>query len=386
MEFYAGRGDESMYDELMTLLNRSFEFEDGEKGFLGLLPKLYKPEHNPGYYNYVVRTPDGKLKAAVGAYDQDVYVAGVKLHSRGIGNVAVIHEARGEGYMKLLMDMAMKEMIADGVDFSALGGRRMRYRYFAFDSAAPIYKFRVEGHDLRHYFGDEHGGSSEFCEITSPGAPELAEMKKLYEAELLSSDRGDIAKFYDTLKTWRQRVFAAREKGTGRFVGYSVGHDNISELVLANDADLDEYIHGYMKSQGLGSIGVGVPYYKKNRAARITEFAADASLGNTERYAIINYKNVIAAFMKLAATEAELADGRITMLIHGFARDEKLEIAVSGGVPYVEETSKEPDVELSHFDAINVLFSAVSPLREKLPAAPRSWLPLPLFMYHADAV
>ena len=90
--------------------------------------------------------------------------------------------------------------------------------------------------------------------------------------------------------------------------------------------------------------------------------------------------------MRLAATDTELADGRVTLLIHGRARDEKLELAVSGGVPYVEETTKEPDFEISHFDAINVLFSAVSPLREKLPAAPRSWLPLPLFTYHADAV
>ncbi|MGI6202555.1 MAG: GNAT family N-acetyltransferase [Eubacteriales bacterium] len=386
MGFYAGRGDESIYDELMTLLNRSFEFEDGEKGFLGLLPKLYKPEYNPGYYNYVLRTGDGKLKAAVGAYDLDQHVAGMTLRNRGIGNVGVIHEARGEGYMKLLMDMSIDEMIADGVDLSALGGRRMRYRYFSFDSAGPAYRFSIEPGDLRHFFGEEHGGRFEFTEITSAEAELLPEMKKVYEAQPFSSDRGDIRRFFDTLITWRQRVFAAREKETGRFVGYSIGHDSISELMLADEADLDVYIHDYMKHHSLGRLNVSVPYYRKRLATRLTEYAADTSLGNTERYTILNYKNVITAYMRLAATETELADGRVTLLIHGRARDEKLELAVSGGVPYVEETTKEPDFEISHFDAINVLFSAVSPLREKLPAAPRSWLPLPLFTYHADAV
>lgn len=386
MEIYAGRGDQSMYTELMDLLNKSFEFEDGEKGFLGLLPKLYKPEYNPCYYNYVYRAADGKLKAAVGAYDLNQYVAGMTLKSRGIGNVAVIHEARREGHMKLLMDMAINEMITDGVDISALGGRRMRYRYFSFDSAGAVYRFSFEMHDLRHFFGDDHGNRFEFVEITSADAELLPEIKKLYESQPLSSNRGDNKLFYDTLITWRQRVFAAREKETGRFVGYSVGYESFSEIMLADEADIDEYIHGYMKHNGFGHLHINLPYYKKRLATRLLDYAADTSLANTERYTVLNYKNVITAYMKLAAAEGELADGSITLLIHGRARDEQLEISVSGGVPTVETTTKTPDFEFSHFDAMNVLFSAVSTLREKLPAAPRSWLPLPLFTYHPDVV
>lgn len=386
MEFYAGRGDESMYAELMSLLNRSFEFEDNENGFLTLLPKLYKQEYNPSAQNYVVRTTDGRLKAAVGAYDLDQYVAGTTLKARGIGNVCVIHEARQEGYMKLLMDMAINEMIADGVDLSALGGRRMRYRYFSFDSAGPQYRFNLEANDLRHFFGDDHGQKFEYFEITSPDAKELAEMKALYEAQPFSSGRGGQSQLFDVLKTWRERVFAARDKSTGRFVGYSVGHMNISELMLADEGDLDEYLHGYMKSQEAGGLHIALPYYRKKFAARLLDYASDAGFSNSERYTILNYKNVITAFLRLAAAESELADGRVTLLIHGRAGDEKLELAVSGGVPYVETTSKEPDFELSHFDAINVLFAATSVKREMLPTVVRSWLPLPLYTYHADVV
>lgn len=386
MEFYAGRGDESMYAELMSLLNRSFEFEDNEKGFLTLLPKLYKPEYNPSAQNYVVRTSDGRLKAAVGAYDLDQHVAGMTLKARGIGNVCVIHEARREGFMKLLMDMAINEMIADGIDLSALGGRRMRYRYFSFDSAGTQYRFSLEANDLRHFFGEDNGQKFEYTEITSPDAEVLSEMKALYEAQPFCSARGERAQFFDTLKTWRERVFAAHDKATGRFVGYSVGHTNISELMLADEGDLDEYLHGYMKSQEAGGLHIALPYYRKRLAARLLDYASDSSLTNSGRYTILNYKNVITAFMRLAADQSELADGRVTLLIHGRAGDEKLGLAVSGGVPYVETTSKEPDFEFSHFDAINVLFSAASVVREKLPLAVRSWLPLPLYTYHADEV
>ena len=113
---FRGRGDDSMYDEYMSLINRSFEFNCEDGGFLSLLPKLYKPEYNPCASNYVIREKDGNLKAAVGAYDDIYHVCDITLKCRGIGNVAVIHEARSRGYMRDLMNDAVEDMIADGVD------------------------------------------------------------------------------------------------------------------------------------------------------------------------------------------------------------------------------------------------------------------------------
>jgi Predicted acetyltransferase involved in intracellular survival and related acetyltransferases len=376
-----------MYDELMTLMNKSFEFEDNEeKGFLSLLPKLYKPVYDPCAQNYVVRTADGKLKAAVGAYDQTVSVCGTELKSRGIGNVCVIHEARHDGYMKLLMDMAIDDMIRDGIDFSALGGRRMRYRYFSFDVASAEYRFGFDKADLDHFFGRTEPTKFTFTEITSPDAPELDEMYALFKSQPFYSQRGDRVGFYDTLKTWRERIFIARDSETGRFAGYHSGHGCIFELTLVDEDDADDYLRCYMKSQGFNSIEVKLAYYRKKLAERFICYASGSELGNSENYTILNFKNVIAAFLKLAGTQAKLSDGAVKLLIHGRAGDENLYIEVKDGEVIVEITEKTPEYELSHFDAINTLFAAVSVSREKLPAVVQSWLPLPLYTQHVDAV
>ncbi|MCR5683708.1 MAG: GNAT family N-acetyltransferase, partial [Clostridiales bacterium] len=96
---YKGRGTPEMYDDLMDFMNYVFGFNGNEKDFKKLLPKLYKPEYDPCHSNYVV-TENGKLKAAIGAFDSDLSVDGEILRSRGIGNVAVHPYSRSKGYMK----------------------------------------------------------------------------------------------------------------------------------------------------------------------------------------------------------------------------------------------------------------------------------------------
>ena len=118
---YKGRGTPEMYDDLMDFMNYVFGFNGNEKDFKKLLPKLYKPEYDPCYSNYVV-TENGKLKAAIGAFDSDLSVDGEILKSRVIGNVAVHPYSRSKGYMKDCMRLALRDMIEDGVDFSILGG------------------------------------------------------------------------------------------------------------------------------------------------------------------------------------------------------------------------------------------------------------------------
>ena len=87
---YKGRGNAEMYDDYMDFINYVFGFNGNEQDFKKLLPKLYNPECDPCYNNYVV-TENGKLKAAIGAFDSEVTVGGEVLKCRGIGNVAVHH-------------------------------------------------------------------------------------------------------------------------------------------------------------------------------------------------------------------------------------------------------------------------------------------------------
>mgnify|MGYP000271967508 CR=1 FL=1 len=72
---YYGRGNAGMYDDYMDFINYVFGFNGNSSDFKKLLPKLYRPEDDPAGNSYVA-VEDGKLKAAVGAFDLDVSVDG----------------------------------------------------------------------------------------------------------------------------------------------------------------------------------------------------------------------------------------------------------------------------------------------------------------------
>ena len=104
---FCGLGKDVPYTAFMNLLDVSFGHASFEKGFIGLLPKLYREHLRPQDQNYVV-LEDGEPVAAVGAYNHEIRVCGRVLPCRGIGNVAVHPNHRSKGYMNLAMDAAMR--------------------------------------------------------------------------------------------------------------------------------------------------------------------------------------------------------------------------------------------------------------------------------------
>ena len=153
-DIYAGRGTENYYDDYMDFINYVFGFNGNRDDFKKLLPKIYRPEDKPVENSYIV-AENGKLKAAIGAYDILYNAFGEDVKIRGIGNVAVHPYARSKGYMKLLMNRAVEDMIADGVDMSELGGRRQRYNYFSYDKLGRVYDLKFVNDNFRHTFGKE---------------------------------------------------------------------------------------------------------------------------------------------------------------------------------------------------------------------------------------
>ena len=69
-KIYAGRGNASMHDEYIDFINYVFGFNGRDRDFPKLLPKLYRREDDPAGNSYVL-TENGRIRAAVGAFDQN---------------------------------------------------------------------------------------------------------------------------------------------------------------------------------------------------------------------------------------------------------------------------------------------------------------------------
>ena len=376
--FYKGRGTPEMYDDLMDFMNYVFGFNGSEKDFKKLLPKLYKPEYDPCYSNYVV-TENGKLKAAIGAFDSDLSVDGEILKSRGIGNVAVHPYSRSKGYMKDCMHLALRDMIEDGVDFSILGGQRQRYQHFGFEHAGQEISMGVDRGNLRRAFENVPLTPLEFRDVNADDAELLDRIHALHAAKPVHTIRPRAA-FYDIARSWRSSLTAILKDGD--FRGYFIG--GLGELTLADHADTVDVVRNYVAQRG--DVHLSFPVWEDDLLARITQFGGGISLDHCEMFNILNYPHVIGALLRFQAKREELGDGALSLFIHGFSGDVRVRIAVQNNEVTLEEVTGDCDLELGHLEAISFLCGLWSPYRLALTPAVRSWFPLPLFVDGADHV
>ena len=376
--FYKGRGTPDMYDDLMDFMNYVFGFNGNEKDFKKLLPKLYKPEYDPCYSNYVV-TENGKLKAAIGAFDSDLSVDGEILKSRGIGNVAVHPYSRSKGYMKDCMRLALRDMIEDGVDFSILGGQRQRYQHFGFEHAGQQISVGVDRGNLRRAFENVPLTPLEFRDVNADDADLLDRIHALHAAKPVHTVRPR-ASFYDIACSWRSSLTAILRDGD--FRGYFIG--GLGELTLADPEDTVDVVRNYVAQRG--DVHLSFPVWETDLLARITRFGGGISFDHCEMFNILNYPHVIAALLRFKAKREELGDGELSLFIRGFAGDVSVRIAVKNNEVSVEEGASDCALALGHLEAISFLCGLWSPHRLALSPAVRSWFPLPLFVDGADHV
>ncbi|MGN1345999.1 MAG: GNAT family N-acetyltransferase, partial [Eubacteriales bacterium] len=346
--------------------------------FKKLLPKLYNPECDPCHANYVV-TENGRLKAAIGAFDSVLSVGGEELCCRGIGNVAVHPYARSKGYMIDCMNMALSDMVRDGVDFSILGGQRQRYGYFGFDAIGPEYHASINATNLRHVFRNVPFTELEILDVTADDADLLDQMYALHNTRPEHTVRPR-EKFFDIARSWCTTVHAVRKDGA--FIGYFVG--GLKELTLADPADFNDVVRNYVRSYG--SVDMSIPAWDTVTLEAAMKICEHTELGTCDMFNIFNYEKVVGALLRLKTTVEELADGVLTLYIHGYAGDCRLRLTVKGNAASVEPCDGPCDLELSHMEAMQLFCGLHSPYTRRLSPAIRSWFPLPLYVESADHV
>lgn len=384
-DVYYGKGNADMYDEYMDFINYVFGFDRSTCDFKTLIPKLYRAEDNPAAKSYVV-VENKKLKAAVGAYDLDICVAGNILHSRNIGNVAVHPYARGKGYMRRLMNDAIGDMIKDGIDFSVLCGQRQRYNYFSYEPTGVNIVLEFNSDNIRHKFGKKIDSSIKLRCVTADDDKSLDGIAHIQQMFPFYAFR-DRNRLFDILSSWKARVFSAWKGDV--FEGYAVVDDNcVTEIAVRDEACLEGFVAALFSSVSCKTMLMKLPCFMSDYIDRLYKLAEEYTVRTTKSFTVLNYENTVRAFMELKAqtSAVDLPDGDFTLLIHGRAGDETIKLMVEKGVVSVEKINDKADLELEHIDAINLLFSPICPKRDTLPTFVRLWLPLPINIYDADMV
>lgn len=387
MNIRCALGTDVPYEAFMQLINDVFGFTDTGRDFRTLLPKLYRPGRSPQNENYCV-TEDGRAVAAVGAFSHEIVVCGTTIPCRGIGNVAVSADRRSRGYMKAAMHMALDDMVRDGIALSTLGGRRQRYNYFSYDRAGVCHTFSLNRDNMRHVYGaDRKPAFDTVVKVEETDTELLTAIRALSQSGDFFPVRA-AADFLDIAKTWQAELYAVCQSGT--FIGYAMIEPShlVTEIRTVNDADFMPMLTTLFDAWQLPAVTVCLAEHMVSAIQAIAPVAEGVQTGCSMMYSVLNYRLVCDAFFRLKATYTDLPDGSLTLLIHGRGGDERIRLSVREGIPAVEtvDESVPVDRELSHLEAMNLLFAPVSPTRRTLPAFAKVWLPLPIWMFRADEV
>lgn len=385
-ELYKGRTPQKEYEQLIEMLDTvffTFDKEVPQREFLTLLPKLYKKEYDPCHNNFVVME-GADMCAAVGSYTHTIHAGGADLRIAGIGNVAVTLEHRSKGYMKDCMQLALDAMLEEQVDLSDLGGQKQRYGYFGYEPAGMDINFRVTATNLRHCCGKEAVSGLTVQMLTAADTAVFAQIDALYRSVAPYAERPLNAAF-DILSSWRSAPYAAFEGS--EFIGYFIltrGSD-VSELRAADAANTVRLVMAAHET-AQKDINITVSPYDLKTLAALYPLCENYELSHAHQYTVLNYERVIRAFLQESASIHKLCDGTLRLLIHGYAKDEQLEVCVRDSVVSVTPCEGDLDLELGHLDAIRLLFGLNSAHRAQLSPETEQWLPIPLFGFSADAV
>ncbi len=380
-EIYYGRGNKDQYDEYMELINHVFS-DDNERYFQELLPKLYKPESNPAY-NAFVAIEDGKMIAGIGDFPCEMVVCGKSIWGAGIGNVAVHKDHRRRGLMIKLLNDAIDDMVANEIDISFLGGQRQRYNHFSYDVGGATYSFRVESKNIKYVYGDDSTIKYQITdtELDRDDNESLDEIARLLASHPYYHVR-ERSNLYDIMCTWHSKPHVF--KCDGKFVGYYVKGGSVSEIDVIDDEYFADAIRAMIKANG--SVNISIAPFQTSFIKVLEPLCDGYNISSNAMYTVLCYRRVIDAFLSLKATYTNLVDGKITVLVHGRGGDELFTVEVKDNKVSATITNDEPDMELTHMEAMNMFFGNVSLLRGKAPAVVSQWFPLPLWIYNVDDV
>ena len=378
------------YDELIPFLARAFD-KESPTWFADRLPTIYQPTDDSMSCNLAVRI-GGRIAAVVGIFPLELAHGTTTLRVAGVGGVSVDPDHRRSGLMRLLMNAAVDEIRSGGYELSYLGGQRQRYRYFGWERSGLRYTARLDPVNLAHEFRDAASHGLTLTRVDADDRATLDRIADLLERQPVRCVR-DRATVYRRLVCWGAEAYAVRD-GAGRIVGYCAvnpparaGAAHVAaEIVCDTDERFVAVCRAIVEHAG-GPLDIELTPPVSDGARRLVAIAEHWSIVPSGNWQVLDWKRTLEAFLRMRASESELAHGSVTVEIIG---EGTYEIVVDTSGVRVSEGDRAADISLSPTDALPVLFGPARPSAytrvSGVAAILEAWCPLPLALNRQDEV
>lgn len=384
------KGSSADKESLLDFINMVFSQSERPHDFIKILPKLYADGIDTMDSHYMVKE-DGRIKAVVGVYETELAVGGRVLKLGQVGQVSVHPYARGAGYMKGIMQMAMEASRKKGLDALVLGGLRNRYEYFGFEPAELCLNYHFVRENVRHGCRDICIDGIQLHPVTHKEDAWLDCMFALYNRQTFKIIRSR-ERFYEILKSWESQVFAILIDGS--FMGYLCMNDArtyIMEMLLESPEIFPKVLKLCFTQFGIEKMGCQCAVTDAAMADILAKYCERCTISTGNSWNIFNYENVIQGFMVLKNELTPLADGELFFKISdGGAENDTYRLAVENNRISVEKLPENAVVaacsQLNKLESVTALFTQTGAYaRPGKSCAYKNWFPLPLYLNPMDA-
>ena len=371
---------------LSALLNTAFTGDPASRHFEEGLPKMWVDD-DLHMGRHIAVFDDGKPVGAVGIYPYDVFVGKKKLRFATVGNIGVLREYRGRGYMRMLMEAAMDELDALSVDVSRLGGLRTRYEHYGYEMCGTNYTVRLSRRNAEEAYPD--GTAVSFRAVEESDTEELAHIRRFYQRGLITCDRGGDRDLYCTLCAWKNRPYLAYKDGHP--IGYLC--ESADGTSVAEHGALDADLHAEMLCARVLSgtayeIRAEIYPWDAPLCRAVGRICESFSAVPATQCKILSWDRFADALLSLKHSMTPLENGTASLGVDGWGTL-VMEVSADGARAY--RGDRIPCDTVSSLDAARLLFgmmppALVCPLSEDTQRMLSSWLPLPFSWNGQDRV
>ena len=374
--------------DLAAMLNISFTGDPNSRHFEDGLPKMWVADDEHMSHN-IALIEDGEIAAVTGMYPYEVSVAGKVLRFATVGNIAVLPKHRGKGYMQLLVETAMRDLVEQNIDVSRLGGLRSRYEVYGYEPAGTNYTVLLTERNAKEAEAREGGKAVAFTRVAPTDTAALNFIRGLYEQNLIHVKRGSDRDLYATLCAWSHIPYLA--VCDGQPIGYLCATKDgtaIAEHKGITAKDNAAMLYQWVLQSPADHVRFAMYPWDHALCGILSRVCEALTADAATHFKVLNWDRMVEAALTLKAAVLPIPDGRLLL---GVADYGTLEMVKEGDTVCVNRCEDAADITLDKLTATRFLFGPLPPqLVAELPTEKgcliTAWFPLPMSWNGQDRV